>query len=94
MILQVPGLSVEDVDGGDVAWLAMQSTGGDAERCVKLLSQDQRVNWNTKNGAGDTPLMFCLENNKTDMAKVILSNPRVFINTKNNEGKNSEAIAR
>jgi len=98
VLLLVPGpsvdLTVEDCDGKDVAWLAVESTREGAERCVQLLCQDPRVNWGTRDGAGDTPLMFCLKNNKTEMARVLLSNPKVKLQTKNYEGKYPETIAR
>ena len=50
---------------------------GDRLRCVELLSQDPSVDWNTRDQAGDTPLLCCLKNNRIGLAKILLDNPRV-----------------
>ena len=62
--------------------------------CLQLLSQEERVDWNSRDDAGDTPLMFCLKISKLEMARVLLQNPRVDIHTANKEGKFPENIAR
>ena len=67
---------------------------GDLLRCLELLCQDERVDWNSRDEAGDTPLLFCLKNKKTEMARVLLSNPKVEIHVMNKEGKYPENIAR
>ena len=38
-------------------------------------SRDRRVDhyWNTKNSDGDTPMMYCLKNNKIEMARLLVS---------------------
>ena len=45
----------------------------DGQRCLELLSGDRRVNFNIKNPEGDTPVMFCLKNNKIEMATTIVT---------------------
>ena len=56
----------------NVAQLAVESYGLDSIRCVELLARDGRVDWSIKNRYGDTPLMYCMKNNKSEMAKIIL----------------------
>ena len=70
-ILSVPelDLSVMDQDGRDVAQIAVEGNMGDRQRVVEILSKDRRVNWNIRNSDGDTPLMYCLKNNKIEMAQ-------------------------
>ena len=97
-ILSVPepqlDLSVTDQRGRNVAQIAVEEDGGDRQRCVELLSQDRRVNWNIKNSAGDTPLMFCLKNNKTHLARCLINTPGVDLDTVDRDGKHLENVAR
>ena len=65
-------LSVISPSNRNIAQLAVESYGQNSLRCVELLSRDCRVNWNIKNRHGDTPLMYCLKNNKSEMANIIL----------------------
>lgn len=99
LLLSVPpprlDLRVTDPAGRNLAQIAVESEGGaSAVRCVQLLSQNRRVNWNIKNREGDTPVMFCLKNNKIEMARILLSTPRVNLNTRDRQGKYLENIAR
>ena len=88
-------LNVQNKAGKNIAWLAVQNRSfGDPLRCVQLLAGDERINWNTQNISGDTPLMFCLKNNLTEMAKIILGIPSVDLHIRNNDGKYPEGIAR
>ena len=66
------------------------------QRCVELLSEDPR-DWDTRDPSpedGKTPLLFCLERGKVEMAKIIIKNPRVDLNMQNDAGKFPETIAR
>ena len=63
-------------------------------RYLQLLSQEDRVGWNTMDETRDSPLMFCLKAGKMEMVKVLLKNPGVNIHTANKEGKFLETIAR
>ena len=63
-------------DGGNIAQIAVEESEGDRQRCVELLSGDRRVDWNIKNRNGDTPVMYCLKNNKIEMATTIVTNTR------------------
>ena len=40
-------------------------------RCMKLLCKDERVDWNTRDEAGNTPLLFCLKGNQLEMARLV-----------------------
>ena len=60
----------------------------------QLLSDDERVEWNTKNKAGDSPILYCIKNNKTEMVQILLNNPRVDLDTVDRKGKYLENIAR
>ena len=73
-------LSVISPSNRNVAQLAVESYGEDSLRCVELLSRDDRVNWNIKNRYGETPLMYCLKNNKSEMARIILEMEKRFEN--------------
>ena len=87
-------LSLTDPAGRNLAQIAVESEGANSVRSVQLLSQNRRVNWNIKNKEGDTPVMFCLKNNKLEMARILLSTPRVNLNTRDTQGKYLENIAR
>ena len=61
---------------------------------MEILSRDERVNWNIKNSDGDTPVMFCLKNNKIEMARCLINTPGVDLDTVDRDGKYLETIAR
>ena len=61
---------------------------------VEILSRDKRVDWNIKNSAGDTPVMFCLKTNKIEMARCLINTPGVDLDTVDRDGKYLETIAR
>ena len=87
-------LSLTDPAGRNLAQIAVESEGANSVKCVELLSQNTRLNWNMKNREGETPVMFCLKNNKVEMARILLGTPRVNLNTRDNQGKYLENIAR
>merc|ERR1712062_56368 len=97
-ILSVPephlDLSVTDERGRNVAQIAVEENGGDRQRCVEILSRDRRVNWNIKNSEGDTPVMFCVKNNKIEMARCLINTPGVDLDTMDRDGKYLETVAR
>ena len=98
-ILSVPqpqlDLSVTDCGGNNVAKIAVEVMhGGHRRRIVEVLSQDRRVNWNIKSFEGDTPLMYCLKNNKTKLACCLINTPGVDLDTVDRDGKYLETIAR
>jgi len=49
-----------------------------------------RVNWSIKNRYGETPLMYCLKNNKSEMAKIILEMEEIFDNKKLDRSEEEE----
>merc|ERR1712113_280632 len=63
---------------------------------LELLSEDRRVDhyWNIKNSNGDTPVMYCLKNNKIEMARCLINTPGVDLDTLDRDGKNLKDIAR
>ena len=63
-------------------------------KCFLMLTEDPRVDWNIKNSTGETPLIYCLKNRKTEMARVLLHNPRVDRDTVDSEGNYAENVAR
>ena len=73
VILSVPEpdlcVSLPDPEGRSVGQVAVESRHGDAIRCVQLLSQDPRINWNIRNQEGDTPELYCKKRNKKKMYK-------------------------
>ena len=79
ILLSVPhlDLSVTDGRGHNVAQIAVEENGGERQRCVEILSRDRRVDWNIKNSDGETPVMFCLKNNKIEMARCLINTPGV-----------------
>ena len=97
-ILSVPephlDLSVTDERGRNVAQIAVEEIGGESQRCVEILSRDRRVNWNIKNSDGDTPVMFCVKNNKIEMARCLINTPGVDLDTVDRDGKYLETVAR
>ena len=99
IILTVPkpflDLSPTNNSGYSVTWLASRNPEDcDYLRCLQFLSDDPRVDWNTRDEAGDTPLLFCLKNNKIEFSCILLNNPRVDHNVQDQEGKYAETIAR
>ena len=97
--LQVILAHLDDIainnNGQNVSWLAVRnSEEWNSLRCVQLLSDDQRVDWNTRDDAGDTPLLYCLKNNKFEFSWILLKNPRVDHHVQDREGKYPETIAR
>ena len=68
---------------------------GDYLRCVELLTEDTRVDWNTRDPEdGTTPLLCCLDEGEVEMAMIIIKNPWVDLNAQDNTGKFPETIAR
>ena len=61
---------------------------------MELLSGDRRVDWNIKNRDGDTPVMYCLKNNKIEMARCLINTPGVDLDTVDRDGRYLETIAR
>ena len=47
-----------------------------------------------KNSGGDTPVMYCLKNNKIEMARCLINTPGVDLDTVDSDGKQMEDIAR
>merc|ERR1712062_922951 len=98
IILTVPepplDLSVTDSRGRNIAQIAVEENEGDRQRCLELLSGDRRVDWNIKNSDGDTPVMYCLKNNKIEMARCLINTPGVDLDTVDREGRYLETIAR
>ena len=68
ILLSVAGPLSLDVN---IARIAVESDGDESVECVELLSRDHRVDWNRRNDSGDTPLMYCIKNNKTEMVEII-----------------------
>ena len=58
-------------------------------KCVELLSKDPRVNWNARNGNGETPIMLALKNKEREMVKILLNTPGVDFGdvTRTSEGQ-------
>ena len=68
VLLSVVGPLAVDIN---LAQIAVESDSEDSVECVELLSRDSRVDWNRRNESGDTPLMYCIKNNKTEMLEII-----------------------
>ena len=98
IILTVPephlDLSVTDTRGRNIAQIAVEMDGGDRQRCLKLLSGDRRVDWNIENSDGETPVMYCLKDNKIEMARCLINTPGVDLDTVDRDGRYLEDIAR
>ena len=52
------------------------------------------MNWNIKNREGDTPLMHCVKDCNTEIARILLNNPEVDLDTVDCHGRHLEDIAR
>ena len=91
-ILTVPSppldLEVMDSCGRGLAQLAVETGEGESERCVRLLSEDGRVDWNSPSkcwcphnhpSTPHSPIMFCLKYGKMDKANILVQNPRVHL---------------
>ena len=67
-LLSVTGPLSEDIN---LTQIVVESDSDESVECVELLSRDHRVDWNRRNESGDTPLMYCIKNNKTEMVEII-----------------------
>ena len=105
IFLSVPDLSlgVLDIDGRNIALIAVEVNGGERQRCLELLCGDRRVDryWNEANEhadthgrQGDTPVMYCLKNDKIDMVRCIINTPGVDLKAKDKDGKGLKDIAK
>ena len=98
IILSVPApgldVSVTDPRGRNIAQIGVESVARERQRCVELLCQDERVDWNIINTAGDTPLHHCLKNNRTSMVSTLLANPAVDLDLADRDGWYVEDISR
>ena len=78
-ILSVPephlDLSVNDSSGRNIAQIAVEQSGGSRQQCLEILTGDRRVDgfWKIKDRNGDTPVMYCLKNNKIEMARYLIN---------------------
>ena len=57
--------------GRSVAQLAVESYGEESARCVELLARDRRVDWSVRNRHGDSPIVFCRKNYRTDLVRIL-----------------------
>ena len=97
-------LSVTNIDltvtdcGKHLTHFAVADTGlashTDQIRCVEVLSQDSRVDWNVRDYYGDTPIMTALKHKKKEIVEILSENPHVDLNMVDREGKHVETIAR
>ena len=98
IILSVPepslDVSVTDPRGRNIAQAGVESMARERQRCVELLCLDDRVDWNIPNTDGDTPLFYCLKNNRTTMALTLLTNPAVDLDLEDGDGRHVEDISR
>ena len=99
VLLSVNNLDLAVTDcGKHLAHFAVADTGPasprDQIRCVELLSQDSRVDWNVRDYHGDTPIMTAIKHNKKEIVKILSENPLVDLNLVDREGKYVETIAR
>merc|ERR1711936_1132743 len=86
--------SVTDGRGRNVGQIAVESSEGDRQKCVELLCQDRRVDWNVKNRDGDTPVMFCIKQGLTGLARCLINTPQVDLDTVDRDGNYLETVAR
>ena len=89
------GLDAIDNEGHNIAWLSVQrDIESDQFKCIQILSDDERIDWNTEDDLGDTPLLYCLKHKKIEFIKILISNPRVSLDVTDRHGKYPENIAR
>ena len=79
ILLNIPSIDVTGTDfiGRTIAQMAVEADGYGSLECLELLSRDSRVNWNTEDANGDSPLMYTFKNKKSDMFKILMSVPSV-----------------
>merc|ERR1712066_1064792 len=89
---------MEEIDGGAKRGSEEMKEGAEKDKEKntekKMEAADARVNLNIKNTHGNTPLMYCLKTGRVDMARVLLQNPRVDLDTTDRDGNFPENIAR
>ena len=68
-----------DTDGPLCSNSCYARSGEERLRVLKLLSQNERINWNNKNCLGNTPLMQALEYGDTEAIKILLTIPSVDV---------------
>ena len=55
--------------------------------CVRILAESDRVDWNKRNSAGETPLYLALSQGHSDMVEIIVKQPNLDYNIKTNDGQ-------
>ena len=73
--------------GLSAALIAVQSDHVDALKILQLLCQDGRVNWNTVDEEGDSPVVMALYLNKVEMFRTLVKTPGVNTNITDGEGR-------
>ena len=62
--------------------------------CLKLLAENERVDWNKTDRDGDTPLMRSISLHMSEDASIILDIPTVDVDVTDNHGNHVEDVAR
>ena len=91
-LVQVPELDInhQDEDGDTAAHLACYGYYSHScinhERCVRILAETGRVDWNKRDNDGQTPLYFALLRGHSDIADIIMEEPFIDCSVKTEDG--------
>ena len=86
IIVQKPNIdyNVKTKNGATLAQMAVE---GGEWGCVETLASRETFDcWNVPNRDGDTPIMRALKRNRPEIVEVLLSCPRVDLNSRDEEG--------
>ena len=76
ILLTIPSINYnvrDDESDRNLAQIAVESDKESSLRCLELLCQDSRVNWNIRNSDGDTPIMYVWKYRKDpDMLHILM----------------------
>jgi len=84
LTIQSIDFGITDGQNRSIAQIAVEGSGRnrndymeDSLLCLELLSRESRVNWNVRNGNGETPIMYTWKNRKSEMFKILAKIPTI-----------------
>ena len=94
IIVQQPNIdyNVKTEDGDTLGHAAVRR--GDVKSVETLAAQESFDCWNVPNSHGDTPIMWALKEDKTEIVEILLECPRVDMNVVDQKMQHLEDIAR
>lgn len=81
LTIQSIDFGITDGQNRSIAQIAVEGNTNNSLQCLELLSRESRVNWNVRNGNGETPIMYTWKNRKSEMFKILAKIPTIDMDT-------------